>query len=69
MDTIFLERLLGKARLCYKYNRQNPKNKFFYIPINLKEEHWEVLGDNISNLKMKILRLAEFQVLNQWFLL
>lgn len=57
MDTIFLERLLRKS-LDSVINtiRQNPKNKFFYIPINLKEEHWEVLGDNISNLKSENLK-------------
>ena len=57
MDTIFLEKLLRKNMdSVITAIKQNPKNNFYYIPINLKEEHWDIYGDNTSNLKRENLK-------------
>ena len=52
MDTIFLNKVLGKSMdSVLTIIRQNRKNKLFYIPLNLKEEHWSVFGENNSDLE------------------
>ena len=47
MDTIFLNKVLGESLdSVLNIIRQNRNNKLFYIPLNLKEEHWSVYGEN-----------------------
>lgn len=47
MDTLFLKKVLGKSLdSVLTIIRQNRNNKLFYIPLNLKEEHWSVYGEN-----------------------
>ena len=47
MDTLFLKKVLGESLdSVLTIIRQNRNNKLFYIPLNLKEEHWSVYGEN-----------------------
>tara|TARA_B100001094_G_scaffold74994_1_gene71424 strand:- start:13263 stop:15791 length:2529 start_codon:yes stop_codon:yes gene_type:complete len=47
MDTLFLKKILGESLdSVLTIIRQNRNNKLFYIPLNLKEEHRSVYGEN-----------------------
>jgi len=52
MDTLFLKKVLKESLdSVLTIIRQNRKNKLFYIPLNLREEHSSVYRNNKSDLQ------------------
>ena len=59
MDTLFLKKVLKESLdSVLTIIRQNRKNKLFYIPLNLREEHSSVYRNNKSDLQRSDLNLS-----------